>query len=912
MTTLQEKSIAAGAARRPRANAPLRPHVLAAIFRRDFLGYFSNPAGYVFITLFVLVCSWAEFWQPIFFANNLVNLDPLNQWMPFILLFFVPAITMSTWAEERRQGTEELLLTLPARDVEVVLGKYFAAVGILTVAILFLAAGHVPILMYLGRPDAGVLLANYLGYWLVGAMLIAPGMVASIISANVTVAFILGAVFCALPVFARLMGSPTAGATRRFIEGLSVAEQVKNFGEGVVSLSSVIYFVTLAAGLLYVNMVLLGRRHWAGGQESTGRWGHAAARIVAVIAALVSFDVLVEKTMGSWRADVTEERLHTLSPVSRSILKQIPSDRPVFIQAYISPVVPREYVQTRLDLIDTLNDFAAIGGDRVRLIITPTERYSQAARDAEKRFGIKSSRVPTFDNARQGDDEITMGVAFSSALEEVVVPFFDRGLPVEYEVARSIRVASGEKRKKVGILATDARLLGGVNFEAMVPEGEWAVVTELKKQYDVTTISADAPIPTDLDALIVAQPSSMPQRQIDNLTKYVRAGGPTLLLMDPYPQIDRDLVPSEPRRPPGGMFAQGPQPEPKGRLQPLLDAIGISWPSSEIVWNNFNPHKQLQVPPEIIFIDRSENPSAFGRDPICAGLQEVVMIVPGELRPTAGAKTEFLPLLRTDELGGVITYQELMTPNQFGGGLNPSRSYVPGLQPYTLAARIRGRMTPAPGTGDGKTPTKPAEARVIAIADLDFIADNFFDLRKKTREGLDFLDFDNVTFMLNCVDTLAGDETFIPLRNRRAKHRTLETVEEASKQYVKRAEDEAKSAKDEAKAQLADAQKRLDAQVAEVQASKELDVRTKEATVRNRRTVEENKLAVAGLEIADRERRRIEDARVSKEEAIQRIQNGIRAWALFLPPLPALLLGGFVFFARARGENRGASANRLA
>ena len=373
MTTLQNQPItvpeAAGMAHVGGA-WPLRYHVIKAVFDRNFQAYFSNPAGYVFITLFVLAGAAAAFWLPEFFTNNMASLGTLSFWMPYLLLFFIPAITMSAWAEERRQGTDELLLTLPAHDIEVVLGKYFAALGIYTVA-LFFSLTHVLILAWLGSPDLGIVASTYLGYWMMGVLMIAIGLVASLLSSNVTVGFILGALFCAIPVLLGLVGASFDSRIRQEVEKYSLPAQFRDFGTGVIPASAVFYFVSLAGAMLYLNMILIGRRHWAGGERSKGLAGHSLVRVLALVVALVFLNDLIGKA--GWRYDNSAEKIYTLSAESKALIKQIPDDRPVYIQAYYSPDVPRDYVAAKINLLGLLREYAAIGGDKVRLNLIETE-----------------------------------------------------------------------------------------------------------------------------------------------------------------------------------------------------------------------------------------------------------------------------------------------------------------------------------------------------------------------------------------------------------------------------------------------------------------------------------------------------------------------------------------------------------
>ena len=295
---------------------------------------------------------------------------------------------MGLWADEKKHGTEELLLTLPANDSALVLGKYAAALGIYTVAMLF-SLSHVVVLSFLGKPDPGMLMATYFGYWLMGAALLSLGLLASQLTDNLTVAFILGSVFCAITVFLEYAGNLLSGRAQRIAEQLSVVEQFRELSAGIINLSAIVYFVALPAAVLYLCVELAGKKRWPAYPGAPAIGGHVLVHTIALIAVVGSL-TLIAAQLGQ-RVDVTSEQIHSLSSDTKSLINSLDPKKPVFIQAYLSPEVPRSYLQTRANLVSFLREFSANSKGRNYSRIIGTVKYSQQAQRPGNAMGSSPS-----------------------------------------------------------------------------------------------------------------------------------------------------------------------------------------------------------------------------------------------------------------------------------------------------------------------------------------------------------------------------------------------------------------------------------------------------------------------------------------------------------------------------------------
>jgi ABC-2 type transport system permease protein len=941
-----------------------------AVLKRNFLGYFTNPTGYVFLCLFVLLTSMAAFWPHEFFSSNLATLDQLNKWFPIIMLFFIPAITMSIWADERRQGTDELLLTLPANDFDIVIGKYLATASIYTASLLFsqLATFSVLLLLSQGELDTGLFAANYFGYWFIGMAMLAVGMIASFLTSNLTVGFILGALFNAPLAFAAMSDVIIENnSLARFISIFSIREQFDNFGRGVIGLSSVAYFTLLVVFGLYLCMVLIGRRHWSAGKEGNTMFLHYFGRVIMLLA-IVLAGTYFFRNNDYFRQDMTKGQVSSLSDTTRRIIRNLETERPIVIEAYLSADVPEQYARTKYDLLARLKEFQSLASSsKAKLdvrINDNLEAFSEEASIASKQYGIEPQTIRVRERGAFVDQKVILGAAFRCGLSKVVVPFFENGVPVEYELVRSIKTVAQPTRKKLGIVKTDAQFMGGFSMAGggfqQIPRQ--AIITELSKQYELVEVDPTAPISPDLvDVMMVVQPSALSPQELPNVIAAIKAGVPTAVFEDPVPFGFDPPFPGtgEPKQAPGGMFGGG-GPQPKGDIQELWRALGLQVPNKPspmggvdpfVVWQPYNPYPKLQrlmqATDEWIFVREELAPDEdliSEASPITAGLQELMFLYAGTVESDKDRDDlSFTKLVRTGPNSGVLegedARQSLRGPT--GIDLRVKQGSPTGSQ--CLAIMVEGKSAEQPKDaaadankdakkdddakkdGESNAPDSAKPIRAVYVTDADCMLSFFLNVRARPDQFDDIrFRFQNVTFVLNIIDVLTGETDYPAIRRHEPQHSTLQLLEKQSEIYRDEEDQEqlkfqetfnseVQAAEEENQKVIAKFQDRLRA--LETEGATDVDKRREQIRLAQEFEIQRGmlarKLAIKKKQLEKVRDQGIAESRRKADTEVLNLQNGYKFWAIFLPPIPPLLVGIAVFVSRRVREREGISKNRL-
>ena len=539
---------------------------IKAVFKREFKAYFDSPVAYVFLTAFLVLAGFLTFGVAMFFERRQADLTPFFFWHPWVYLLLVPAATMGVWADERRNGTAELLLTLPVTITEVLVGKFLAAwsfvgIGLALTFPVALTAG------YLGSPDWGAVFCGYLGSLLLSGAAVAIGVFASTLSRSSVVGFV---VSLALVFLLLIIGfDPVIGAVTDSVASCSLLSHFEAMRKGVVDFADIgYYFAMMVFMLAAAKTVTDGRRGASKGVVGLVLVGAIAASSVVILANL------------PLRCDMTAENLYTLSKGSKAVLGQLTED--VTLKYYVSsssaemPMALKTYAQQVGNL---LKEYERAGGGRL-VVEEYDPKPDSDAEEWAQRYGVEPQ---TGGNpfgqgiyfgvvAVCGDREETLGV-LSPRTESTL----------EYDLTRLVTRVAWPERPVVGVMTSLPDVLGGQMNPMMMQMGQrppqgWAAFSELAKDYDVRTVEPDAEkIDDDVKTLVVVHPKNLSDKALYAIDQFVLRGGKLVACVDPFSIKDMQSSRSQQNPMMGQMGGDGPS-----TLGKLFDAWGVKFEEGKI------------------------------------------------------------------------------------------------------------------------------------------------------------------------------------------------------------------------------------------------------------------------------------------------------------------------------------------
>ena len=364
----------------------MRIDMITRIARKELALLFSSPIAYLFLAAFLGVTLFVFFWGEAFFARNIADVRPMFEWLPVLLIFLASALTMRAWSDERRAGTLELVVTVPASSTEFVLGKFLACWGLLALALALTLPLPISISL-LGDVDLGPVFAGYLAAALLGAAYLGIGLCASARTDNQIVALILATFGCGVfylvgsPALTDLFGNRGAD----WLRAVGAGSRFESITRGVLDLRDLYFYVSVLAVFLALNVYAVDAHGWAADGDAKRHRGRR------VVLGLVAANFLVANFWLSsvyfLRWDVTEGNQYSISDATRSYLRQL--REPLLVRGYFSakthpllaPLTPR--------LQDLLTEYEVAGDGRVRVEFIDPATEPELEDEANTKYGIR-------------------------------------------------------------------------------------------------------------------------------------------------------------------------------------------------------------------------------------------------------------------------------------------------------------------------------------------------------------------------------------------------------------------------------------------------------------------------------------------------------------------------------------------
>jgi ABC-2 type transport system permease protein len=422
-----------------------------SIARKELSAYFSSAIALIFVGVFLVATLATFFWVDAFFARNIADVRPMFRAMPVLMILLVGALTMRQWSEEQREGTLEVLLTLPVRRASLVLGKFLAVVALVAVALALTL--FIPITAsLLGNLDWGPVLGGYLAALLMACAYAAIGLFISSRTDNQIVALIVTLLLCgAFYLVGTSLVTDLAGATLgEALRAIGTGSRFESIERGVIDLRDLIYYLSLGALFLGLNIVSLDSKRWSAGARMAGYRRDALLRLALVGANLVALNTWLYP-IHSLRVDLTQQKEYSLSPATRDLIRNL--SEPLLMRGYFSEQTHPLLAPLIPTIRDMMREYEIASGGRIQAEVVDPRNNEQLEQEANQVYGIQptpfrisgryeDSVINSYFNIliRYGDQSVVLGLNDLIEVEQLSNGGVNVKLRnLEYDLTRSVK-----------------------------------------------------------------------------------------------------------------------------------------------------------------------------------------------------------------------------------------------------------------------------------------------------------------------------------------------------------------------------------------------------------------------------------------------------------------------------------------